>query len=589
MGETYCAEAIREARDHNQDGIIIELRIPSGLTRWESQTVKSAHYISIGTAALVFMALAGYVSLREYTLHGSVAVFCILTSVFALLTSIVGRPLTSAILAGGVIGLIDYADRFKFRETRQHLHHHDFNIALQFFREMELGIIYQYWDASVLVFLSLFLYIILVYFLWLLEKPMFRSLTTRLITIATLALLVAQGSWTFMASSYLAAVKEQMPARLAADRAPLRMSAALAALSASLALADTLTLDAAKNPPASKSSGTRNCVNCPDIIVIHLESVYDPQMEEAYAHLPPLAQLIETDMNVWNTSMRVHTWGGNSVVTEFELLCSVNHELFGWGGLQPHINVAPHVRGCFGTDLKQLGYDNQVLYSLNGSFSGVRAAFERYGFDKFSDFTQLNLPKRWSELRDRLIYNKLIEKMQVARESPRTFFVSTNWNHGPHGLEKASSQYEGPYDPQKADSKPLSDFVNRLNDSVTALQELFNFVEGLDYPVVVLAYGDHHPAFPKNYSDRSRDAFNDPDYVTPLMLFRNFTGKQLEPQQMITVEEAMYYLVEFSGLPPLEYLKLIRSIQARCGDDQRSCDETYRSRLRSLHLELEAP
>lgn len=550
--------------------------------------MKPASYIWIATAALVFMAFAVYVSLREYTLHGSMAVFCILISIFALLTSIVGRPLTSAILAGGAMALIDYADRLKFREMRQHLHHHDFGIVLQFVREMELGMLYQYWDSAIVILFCLFFYISLVTALWRLEKPIFRSLKARLITIATLALLVAQGSWTFMASSYLAAVKEQMPARLAADRAPLRMSAALAALSASWALSDTLALDAAQNAMAKKSSGPDHCANCPDIIIVHLESVYDPQMEEAYAHVPPLARLIETDMDVWNTSMRVHTWGGNSVVTEFELLCSVNHELFGWGGLQPHINVAPHVRGCFGTDLKQLGYKNQVLYSLNGSFSGVRAAFERYGFDTFSDFSQLNLPKRWSELHDRLIYKKLIEKMQVARESPRTFFVSTNWNHGPHGLDKEFSRYEGPYDPQQADSKPLSDFVNRLNDSVTALEELFSFIEGLDYPVVVLAYGDHHPAFSKNYSERSRDAFDDPDYVTPLMFFRNFPGKQPEPRQLITVEEAMYYLVEFSGLPPLENLKFIRSIQARCGGDQRSCDETDRSRLRSLHLEREA-
>lgn len=537
----------------------------------------------LGAAVALFLTVNTITAAREYTFSGALAVFSLLTLGSLAGTLITGRIFTTALLLSGALGTLDFADRIKFSELRQHLHHQDAGIVIQFVRELNLGFFLQYSSIALPSTIAALAFVSVIVLSWRFEMPMASTQTRALLGIPLS--LVATVSWIlFISSPYLIAVRSQLPPRVSADRAPLRISAALAGLTESVALANTLAADravqAAEMPRPERSS----CDRCPDIIIVHLESVYDPQFETAFTQMPALGNLVGGQLEKWNSLIRVHTWGGNSVVTEFELLCSVNHELFGWGGLQPHINVSPFISGCLGNELKSLGYKNNVLYSLNGSFSGVRTAFEKYGFDNFQDFTSLNLPTKWSELHDRLIYEKLFTSMIEPRDGPRSYFVSTNWNHGPHGLKSIEKHYPGPYSPEQADSPALADYVNRLNDSISGLNEIAEFIATAPYPVVVLAYGDHHPAFVKNYTPDVTTEFEDADYMTPLIMFRNFDGEKVEPVRAITVEETSYYLSRFAGIAPLGRLEEIRTIQSRCGGDQRQCPKDDQRRLRSVHL-----
>jgi hypothetical protein len=534
-------------------------------------------------ACLIFGVVNAVASSREYTWDGLLSVFSLLSLWQLTLLGISGRPLGTSLVITGLLVGIDQADRFKFAELRQHLHQHDLDIILQFIQDLEFGIFFTYSAAASTAAGFLVVLMLSSGVSWRLERPAAPVRIRAFVGVTLLCLSIA-ATEIFMSSGYMDAIRRQMPARVTADRGPLRVSAMVAGLSASISLTHTLSADAANWPPAPIGPAARSCGNCPDIIIVHLESVFDPQFEAAFADMPPLAKVIASPLESWSTQMQVHTWGGNSVVTEFELLCSVNHQLFGWGGLQPHVNVAPHFKSCLGNDLKSLGYENHVFYSLNGDFSGVRTAFRRYGFDDFRDFSSLELPDKWEELHDLLIYRKLLEALKSPRTGPRAYFVSTNWNHGPHGLSRLSVRYPGPYDLAKADRPALADYVNRLNDSVTALTAVLNFARSAPYPITILAYGDHHPAFAKHYAQRVLETIDEPDFITPLLMWRNFEGPSVKPKVRVTVEEAASLLTKFAGVKPSGRLKQIEKVQARCGGDQRLCSMQAQSFLRSVNL-----
>lgn len=535
----------------------------------------------------LFFAVVGIGASREYTWFGSLSVAFLLALFASLFVATCRRISTGAVLFAGVLAAVNYADRLKYEELRQHLHHQDLPILLQFIREFEIGFFRQYAHLVIPSLIAATIFVLALATLWKLERPILARWSRAALLPVQLAIAVYATGY-FVDSPYMAGVRSQLPPRVSADKAPLRVSAGLAALAESLALSNLIAEDRRTTPSRPPVQPPRQCLDCPDVIIVHLESVYDPQMEASYANMPPLSYFVGAGLERWSTLIRVHTWGGNSVVTEFELLCSVNHQLFGWGGLQPHINVAPFMQGCFGNDLKTLGYANSVLYSLNGTFSGVRAAFGRYGYDDFRDFTSLNLPKKWADLHDRIVYEKLFESMRAPRTSPRSYFVSTNWNHGPHGLKPMETKYSGPYDPKAASSPALADYVNRLNDSVSALNEIAEFISTLPYTVVVIAYGDHHPAFAKDYSTETTNEFQDPDYLTPLMMFRNFHGPAIEQVRRINVEETAYFISRFAGIGPLPRQSEIRAIQGRCGMEQTVCSEREKSRLRAVNLEEQA-
>lgn len=529
---------------------------------------------------------------REYTFDGGVAVFLMLCAIALPFLTLTGRIITASSILGSSFVMLDIADRIKHAQLRQHLHHQDINIILQFVREGNLGFFFQYITIVIPVLVAFAIFLWLVIFCWRYECRTSERVDVPYIYSIILAIGALFSTHFFMSSSYMMAVRQQLPPRVAADGSAVRVSALLAAWSESRALSKTLDADRKAFAALKKKEETRFCGNCPDIVIIHLESVYDPKIEKAYERVPPLLDLIGDNIEKWGTSIRVNTWGGNSVVTEFEVMCSVNHELFSWGGLQPHINVSPFFKGCLGNELKNLGYKSSVLYSLNGSFSNVRAAFARYGFEDFRDFEALGLPKKWSELHDRLVYERLIGDLRETRKSPRAYFVSTNWNHGPHGFHNLpekfaglTERFAGPYDPAQADSPALADYVNRLNDSVTALNDLLAYARSATFPIVIMAYGDHHPSFDKNYSERTVKTLDDPDYYTPLMMFRNFHASMPDAVATLPVEESAYQLARFAGIAPLSSLELIHQIQLGCDGDQRKCLERDKSRLRAIHLE----
>ena len=118
---------------------------------------------------------------------------------------------------------------------------------------------------------------------------------------------------------------------------------------------------------------------------------------------------------------------GNSFVSEFELLCGVNHTAFGRAGRAAPVIIAHFATRCFPQYLRSLGYETFAVYSTNGEWLNVRDVFRNYGIDKMYDAKDLGLSEAVAfAVQDRVFTNKLLEILNSPRKQPRFIWVSTN-------------------------------------------------------------------------------------------------------------------------------------------------------------------
>lgn len=551
----------------------------SGVT-WGRAALVSVRFFTITGALLIFAAAAA----REYTAYGACAAFLLLTAIAISLATLSRYAATTLLCISASLLLIDTLDAQKYRLLRQHLHYRDFEIFIQLLKDADPSLFLAYGDLAQPALLYAVIFIAAVTAAAIIEKRHATPVSRSCLALSIVAICgVALGASSFTRSQYMKNVKKQTVTRMAAERGPLRASVALAGFTEALKLASNLERDRSKNTPVPIAA--HPCPHCPDVVFVHLESVYDPSFETAFSSAPAFADTLPADLHKWHTLMRVNTWGGNSVITEFEILCSISHTLFGWSGAHPHSNIGPYIHGCLGNELVGLGYTAHALYSYNRSFASVKAAFENYGLSDFADARALELPTLSYQLRDSMMYAKLIERLERPRDKPRFYWISTNWNHGPHGVGLVKDNYAGPYDAKQADSPELADYVNRLNDSIGAVTHLIDYVRKSNHPTVLVLFGDHHPAFRKHFSPKVIASMPDIDYVTPVIMLRNFAGPALEAPPLIRVEQVAWYMNRFSGVPQLERVNRIHDLEADCGHVQSHCPAAQKSALRAIQLQ----
>ena len=118
--------------------------------------------------------------------------------------------------------------------------------------------------------------------------------------------------------------------------------------------------------PASATAATCGTAGCPDIVIVHLESVFDPVLLADYRATGGYLGQMEKKSSAASKSglLRVHTWGGASWISEFAVLCGVDPTIFGLAGAQPHLNLSRYVKNCLPNYLKRLGYETHAIYTF---------------------------------------------------------------------------------------------------------------------------------------------------------------------------------------------------------------------------------
>ena len=555
--------------------------------------LKSRYRSAVLVSFFLFALICVLAASREYALAGAVPVFTLLILAGFGLAALSGYPLVSSSAMSAFLLAYDQLDKFKFDLLRTHIQLPDSYIIMGFLADLDFSILLIYIETVVTVISSFVLVAILLYLLYRYERKQKKTPSgfSRNVPAALLIFLAAGACiYILLSSTYVSAVMAQHINRLMSDHKPIRPSVAMVGYAEYAKLSWRLRQDPRFSDAALASDRTESCDDCPDLVIVHLESVFDPVMLTPYSDQPPFSQIMSQSMFGRYGFMKANIWGGFSWVTEFEIVCGLNHKLFGWAGLYTHYNIAPFLKGCSPHELKNMGYSTEALYTVPKSFINIGPAFANYGVDTFYDARALGLPSNAKNIEDAMMVDLLLEKLRQPGSQPKFIFLSTNWNHGPHGARFAKQAYEGPYDPSRAADDQLADYINRLNHTIAAFGKLKQYMQSTNRRIAVMFYGDHHPYFQKEYDETFVRAIGaNPDFLTALSFMRNYsvddTAAEVKPMADIPSSENTFGMfLEFAGVPALNGLAHINKIASQCGGSQLDCDDKKQGILRSVFL-----
>ena len=397
--------------------------------------------------------LLGLVALNEVIVVGIITVFLLLATPALALVLCSRRMFSTAFLIGACVLLIAAANAQKRALLDGHLHLFDLFLLWTYYS----ALIRSYWELVLYASLCVASVAALFIVLRRVENKGFRS--SRYWSGSAWALPILGGAACinavmFFNGNYFSATSDLfVSGRL--YRTPTTVSYLLSSVTDYMRV--TRALRGVKSSAPTLDEPVL-CVDCPDVIAIHVESVFDPKLLKAYSDEPPIGDQIGDALQSASGALRAHVIGGWSVVSEFSFNCGMDHRLFGQAGLVPTEFVAPFVRRCVPGYLRDHGYSTTLISSVPRQWNG--RAYEAYGIQVIYPPGTLGIPTHWPEMRDGRFVDAAIELLSKPRTSPRLIMLLTNFNHGPHG--RTPTHYPGPYDLSSASSKELKDYIDRL-------------------------------------------------------------------------------------------------------------------------------
>jgi phosphoglycerol transferase MdoB-like AlkP superfamily enzyme len=538
-----------------------------------------------------------YVAFNELTTGAGVTVFVGMVASFLTLVLLTKRPLGVSLLACLLLGTISLLNAVKYSYLREMIHPIDFYLLLSWIGN-DLSFLGAYWKVVGFGALGLAAVVLGSAVLWVFEGWVLRRFlrTPNLMQPALVFAALAAIYWAaFSSGSYLSsAVALSFYSQLTINTGP-RLSYLQMALEQMQRIRSELSAlsdDAGRGIDESGKGGTDTvevCKGCPDLIVYHVESVFDPNMMEPYAGSGSLSEHLRGPLASEFGSLRTNVFGGRSMISEFELLCGVHHGLFGVAGTYPNLFLQPFIQRCGPRQLRRLGYETTAFYTTPATVNHSGDMFRAYGIETFVDSEALGLPPQWHAMRDKHLVDAALEILSRPRVRPRLIFISAMFNHGPHGSHRLTERYSGPYDIERAENPAVMDYMNRLNDTIGQIQRLDKAVADLPHRAAVLYYGDHQPSIPAEFSSHSREQFGeDLKFITFYRIAANWPilgGSMRHDARAMPIENLFGHFTDAVGMGDLTTMKKISEFSNReCGGSQLTCPEEKRKTLRSFIL-----
>ena len=234
----------------------------------------------------------------------------------------------------------------------------------------------------------------------------------------------------------------------------------------------------------------------PDIVIWLQESAMDLALFDVPG-LPSLGMYSPDQTTRAHGRLRVHTWGGNTWLSEFALLGGLSSHDFGESSDSVYYTVTPQLRYSLPRLLKQSGYRAVALSGSPKGLYNMAPAQRDLGFDEV--LNPLDFPS-WGgkSLADHLISDAQLgqyamEVLSRPRDHPMLLFVLSIMQHGPYdgsyplkfGLERHALD--------RRLAARLSDFSDRMVATSEANRVVAAMLRARATPVVFAYFGDHQP------------------------------------------------------------------------------------------------
>ncbi len=327
----------------------------------------------------------------------------------------------------------------------------------------------------------------------------------------------------------------------------------------------------------------------PDIIVLQSESFFDPAIMNGYRAADWVPNLRRLQTLGQHGDMRVPTFGGGTIRTEFEVLTGLPLQFFPQLNY-PYLGLRDARIPGLAHALKSAGYSTLAIHPNKGGFWNRISVFRRMGFDRFIDedspaFAQAT--KLGYYISDHDLTNVMLDQLK-ASGPPQFIFAISIENHGPYrnvpvGKDRIAERNAIPVprgvDP--AGARMLRDYLLHQRDADRELGRLASALAKRNRPALLVFYGDHLPGLEDGYAAGFKNGRTAPEQAVPYLLI-SFGQPQTVTQQDLPAWMLGAEIAERAGVHDDTWFDLQQVLepQLRAGDWQ--LDQKLTRQLASL-------
>jgi hypothetical protein len=298
----------------------------------------------------------------------------------------------------------------------------------------------------------------------------------------------------------------------------------------------------------------------PDIIVVQSESLFDvTRLKGIDTDVMPTLRAAAS--RGWSGELRVPTFGGGTIRTEFEFLTGLPLAAFPHVRY-PYLQLAHAEIPSIVRELRSNGYRTVAIHPNGGAFWNRNHAFRALGFDQFLDADAFEGAERYGwYVSDSSLVDRVIAELRDD-DPPQMIMAISIQNHGPYETVPLPSP-ENPGRVQASldasSTHALETYMTLVRASDQALARLLEFVDNRSRDTILLVYGDHLPAMNDVYAQLGfRDGRRPEEQPVPWLLIDN---RSREPR----VQEGPAWLlptllIEKTGLATSRYFSALTDL-----------------------------
>jgi hypothetical protein len=261
--------------------------------------------------------------------------------------------------------------------------------------------------------------------------------------------------------------------------------------------------DIANEPLPLKEAMPARSTDCPDIIVIQHESIFDPRIFGL-----PVEPIVEAFLSPADGEfgrLNVDIFGGGSWQSEFSLLTGLSSASFGSSAYYLFKKGAGRFHSSLPRSLASLGYKTTLTSSCRRGFLDYDEFYSSIGIDErifIDDFPPPFDVERFEATNSDAMFLEAVIDAHAKRiandPTPQFLYVLTNFNHGPHSrrlVPPGQFERERAFAMASLPDAGYAEYYARLVETASAWRKLkvqtANNFPGR--PILVMHYGDHQP------------------------------------------------------------------------------------------------
>lgn len=310
--------------------------------------------------------------------------------------------------------------------------------------------------------------------------------------------------------------------------------------------------------------------NKPDIFLWLTESSFDASLYRGELAQAQMYSLQEPSLALAR-QIRVHTFGGGTFKSEFEMLSGLNARDFGNDGTMVFYTATKNLRYSLPKMLKENGYQTIVLSPFTGGSYNSANAYKDLGFEHFIQPQDFGYPaKKWQNLWDISsadmadFVKKAAQKFDDGR--PLFIYMLTMNEHGPYERAKQVSWgLDSFYD--RSVALAMSDYYARQLELSKAVLGFKEWLASREREWVFAYFGDHQGNIGQKDSDVLLP-FEKPLFITQFYLHASQKPAFNPIAEPMDLSLAPSSILRAAGLKMNEFFKANYAMLNRCANMQ---------------------